>query len=295
MRKLKVGDKVELTEDGGVNHKGDIGIITQINSGCLAKVEVVNNGNFGNWSILEELKLIKTNKMRKLKVGDKVKINEIGLPGCVNKIGDIGVITEIDHLKHARVQVGDLLSEHNWSKLSDLELIKNKMNKHKKFIKDAYNGKTGLTMCSEWKEVIEETYPEFKPKTKLKVGEWYKKDNYLMVWNEGRDTYGFYEGSYGSDWSFDLSDLTPATEEEVKEALISQCKKLGIWEVPVKCLYGSSGKMSCFDIQFNDNRLWSTYGVVFEDGVFAKPLPIKKQMTVSQLEEELGYEIEIIK
>ncbi|MGB2525665.1 hypothetical protein [Flagellimonas sp. SN16] len=34
------------------------------------------------------------------------------------------------------------------------------MNKHKKFIKDCYEGKHG-TMCQEWKERILEHYPEF--------------------------------------------------------------------------------------------------------------------------------------
>ena len=242
--------------------------------------------------------------MRKLKVGDKVKINKNSFVGCVNKIGNIGVITEIDRFGHARVRVGDLVSDSDWSKLSDLELIKNKMNKHKKFIKDAYNGKKGLTMCSEWKEAIEESYPEFNPKPKLEVCQWVTlpwETKWLMFYTKRGGRYGFDSNGdwYSSNKTFNTPDddgqNIKATEEKVKEALINQCKKLGIWEVPVKCLNGSSGKMSCFDIVFDNNRLWSTYGEVFNNGVFAKPLPIKKQRTVSQLEEELGYEIEIIK
>jgi hypothetical protein len=246
--------------------------------------------------------------MRKLKVGDKVKINEIGILGCVNKIGDIGVITVIDALGTVRVKVGNLVSDCNWSKLSDLELIKNKMNKHKKFIKDAYNGKKGLTMCSQWKEAIEESYPEFKPESKLKVGEWYKRKGSKSIFKitkhiEGEKYNGYGLNTFGSWFGKNVSGFiysdtlhVLATEEEVKEALVNQCKQLGIWEVPVKCLLRFTNREKArFDIQFNDNRLWSTYGVVFEDGVFAEPLPVKKQMTVLQLEEELGYEIEIIK
>ena len=59
MRKLKVGDKVELSEAAGVNEKGDIGIITEIGGDNDARVKVKGNGNRGNWSLLTDLKLIK--------------------------------------------------------------------------------------------------------------------------------------------------------------------------------------------------------------------------------------------
>jgi hypothetical protein len=248
--------------------------------------------------------------MRKLKVGDKVKINEIGLPGCVNKIGDIGVITEIDHLKHARVQVGDLLSEHNWSKLSDLELIKNKMKITKQEVKEIaelLKEENGHSANHIRVEITKNILPHLFPKAKLKVGEWYRrkgdKSIFKITTHEEDDKYNGYGLDLDGEW-FHINDcgylfydklLVLATEEEVKEALINQCKKLGIWEVPVKCLSGLSSEKSRFGIIFHDNRLWSTYGVVFQNGVFAEPLPIKKEMTVSQLEKELGYEIEIIK
>jgi hypothetical protein len=251
--------------------------------------------------------------MRKLKVGDKVKINKIGLPGSVNKIGDIGVITEIDRLKHARVQVGDFVNLSNWSKLSDLELIKNKMNKHKKFIKDAYNGKKGLTMCSELREAIEESYPEFNRKPKLDVCQWVTDANenkWLMFYTKSGGRYGF--DSNGDWYSCDKTHHTPddngrntkATEEKVKEALISEAKKRGLVDgVVIRSPHnGDTHKLRRTGADYtllrdSSGSIYMTYfgWVIFKEGKWATIIEAKKQMTVSQLEEELGYEIEIIK
>ena len=56
------------------------------------------------------------------------------------------------------------------------------MGKHKQFIKDAYNGEFG-SMCSEWKETILKSYPEFE-KVEFKVGDWIidKKINTLVLY-----------------------------------------------------------------------------------------------------------------
>jgi hypothetical protein len=58
--KFNVGDKVKLLVEGGVNEAGEIGKITEIDkSNDSCRVDC-GNGDFGNWSMLAELELIKS-------------------------------------------------------------------------------------------------------------------------------------------------------------------------------------------------------------------------------------------
>ena len=118
------------------------------------------------------------------------------------------------------------------------------MNKHKDFIKRAYNGELGLTMCSEWKELIEGNYPEFKTEIP-KINNWYVfKDedcNFLFYINEiDKDRFNAL-GGYGFDddeWDESLNWLDDsefnllrlATDKEIEQALIKEAKKLGFKE-----------------------------------------------------------------
>lgn len=81
----------------------------------------------------------------------------------------------------------------------------------------------------------------------------------------------------------DLRCLSPncrlATEEEVKEHLISEAKRRGLWDVKINCLYSSGNYFSTIDageayVYYNidDDRLWSRYGAVYEKGKWATPL-----------------------
>ena len=116
--------------------------------------------------------------------------------------------------------------------------------------------------CSEWKLKIEKECPELF-KNKLEVGKWY---NYykgaLLVWNNGGYSYGFINGKYREDWSFCSQDAEPATEEEVKEALIKEAKKRGfksglkikpLWDTP-HSFWNLSGNN--FEFNFKDNSLF---------------------------------------
>jgi len=61
---------------------------------------------------------------KQFKLGDTVKIvSQTEILHAANKIGDIGVITELEHLsKHARVQVEGREDIGNWAHVNDLEL-----------------------------------------------------------------------------------------------------------------------------------------------------------------------------
>lgn len=86
--------------------------------------------------------------------------------------------------------------------------------------------------CSEWKLKIEKECPELF-KSKLEVGKWYKTGNTLVFIDdiEREEYYGFFCGNWGTNWSFskglNMDICKPATEEEVKEALIKEAKKRG--------------------------------------------------------------------
>lgn len=163
--------------------------------------------------------------------------------------------------------------------------------------KQAYNSSD---VCQQWKDKILEVCPEFKPT--LEIGRWYTDNkNYLMVWNGGKSTYGFYKGEYRYDWSFMYEDnKTPATDKEVEEALIKEAKKRGLWNNPnIKCLClgeknTTQGLNQAFCIK--QNSMWTEYGEIFKNGKWAEIIsePVKK-MTVSEICKELGYEVEIIK
>jgi len=119
----------------------------------------------------------------------------------------------------------------------------------KEFIKKAHSA-----ACSEWKEKIEKEFPKLFKKDALEVGRWYKsRDNhgeYLMVWNNSEETYGFWGNEYRDDLSFYIiSNKIPATDKEVEEALIKEAKKRGFFNI------GNTFK-SCFD----DNNEARTIG-----------------------------------
>ena len=112
------------------------------------------------------------------------------------------------------------------------------MNKHKQFIKDAYNGKLGLDMCGEWKEAIEKKFPKLIKGTELVAGKWYKHPMGGLwfietITKEQLFIYGF---DIGYDWiekqsvRGKITGLAPATDQEVETALIKEAKRRGFKE-----------------------------------------------------------------
>lgn len=192
--------------------------------------------------------------------------------------------------------------------------------KAKKFITKAYNGELGLTMCQDWKSLLEKEFPEL-----VKKEEVFKDGDYVYILrtgflinsnaktgavrriisitdknpDTGSSVYSKYISLSGNVvGSFDERSrrcLRRATPEEIKAHLIEECKKRGIWDTAdINCI----GKTSWRDGKWHEmyvekaDRLWSKYGVVYEQGVFATPI---KTMSLSEAEKQLGVKIDITK
>jgi len=154
--------------------------------------------------------------------------------------------------------------------------------------------------------------------TKIEVGKWYKSTKYkkLLVKVTELEKQGSYLACYGygfdgdGDWGVlkngDITYctkeyLTPATEEEVRTALINEAKKRGF---VLSVIYDSlphsflncdkNTKINCeLGYSENENCLYSSCGVIFDNGTWAEIIK-PKQMTKEQIEKELGYNIEIV-
>lgn len=195
------------------------------------------------------------------------------------------------------------------------------MNKHKKFIKDAYNGKFG-SICDDWKETIEEHYPEFK--NKLEVGKWYKykKWNDIMFMTEPDNLkvkgYGFDNGCWFDNRSTNMyygftnksENWTLATKDEVEKAFIAEAEKRGFDKNDasnVVCLKGYNKYKtqehykdvnSGFEYEHREGQLWIINSCflsvcIFDNGKWAEIIT-KKKMTLKEIENKLGHEIELV-
>tara|TARA_R110000851_G_scaffold303558_1_gene461188 strand:+ start:331 stop:954 length:624 start_codon:yes stop_codon:yes gene_type:complete len=141
--------------------------------------------------------------------------------------------------------------------------------------------------CSDWKAKIEKEFPKLFKKDQLIVGKWYKYDdntaNALIVWNDSKDTYGFWSGEYSENLSFFIEgDKVPATDKEVSKALIQEANKRGYKNGNYKCLssYPTIDKVKD-GFYFEFGSLWmgeynSFINKVFENGVWAEIIEEEK-------------------
>ena len=155
----------------------------------------------------------------------------------------------------------------------------------KQLIKDLYK-----SADYEQKEKIKEAFPELfgLPETG-----WLMHEDENPVYRTGTDTgYGF-DGKgrwieYANYISFTFIEhpqyWQPAPEEEVKEMLITEAKRRGVWDCPIKthpdCSQPLKNVISYKSFDFNLNRLWSEYGLIFDNGDWATPLPEEKTETI---------------
>ena len=178
------------------------------------------------------------------------------------------------------------------------------MNKHKEFIKNAYNGKLGLTMCDDWKEEILKAYPEFEEKKEL--NKWFKDDTnpkWLMFYSDKDYRYGFCsdgdwvykDGRVGNPYEDSRNYL--ATEEEVFQALEKEAVKRGFKEdVRFIDCDGDEGFFSD-NLNYESNTdsntfgLWlgSSYHLFNKDGKWGKVIP--DTITKAEAEAQLGKTI----
>jgi len=194
--------------------------------------------------------------------------------------------------------------------------------RQQEFIKEAHEA-----ACSTWQEKIENEFPKLFEKEELEVGKWYKLTedygsylkkgmvfmfvNYLssnkiysLVNHEmfGINTYNYIAPQ--------TENLIPATDQEVEEALIKEAKKRGFKNgvefIALRDSEAIKDNCSC-SYDKNDakagawkymNGVLYTYGwgryVVFEKGKWATIIEDKKEMTIKEIEKELGYSIKII-
>jgi hypothetical protein len=136
----------------------------------------------------------------------------------------------------------------------------------------------------EQKEKIKECFPEVfgLPKTG-----WVKDEYGAIVYRTGKasgygvsgniwiDNDGWWFGCFPKEWE-------PATESEVKEMLIEEAKRRGVWDCPIKTPFGNISEVpineNCFIIE--ENRLYSEYVLVFDNGKWATKLEEPKTETI---------------
>ena len=175
----------------------------------------------------------------------------------------------------------------------------------KEFIKKAHSA-----ACSEWKTNIEKEFPKLFKEDALEVGRWYNGyENYLIYITNIRQEFSYkkisyYGLSWEQKWKCDYianrdieNSLKPATDKEVKEALIKEAKKRGFKEgvrVESRWLTAPSEEKLIgnfiFDNEFelccraSNGSLWT----IFQDGEWAT---IVETITKEQAEKELGKTI----
>ena len=116
----------------------------------------------------------------------------------------------------------------------------------KDFIKKAHE-----SACIEWKTNIEKEFPKLFKDDDLVVGQWYKSipTRSLMVFNNGKEAYGFFNEKYGTNWAFGIGSFKPlATDKEVEQALVKEAKKRGFKD---GVNYKTASKMVVKKLVFN--------------------------------------------
>jgi hypothetical protein len=149
----------------------------------------------------------------------------------------------------------------------------------------------GLSYVRQW----------FPQAFELEVGKWYKRDGEFLFNFQGKYSVSNDSGSYGfssnNNWWENIGVdkrryYPPATEEEVKTALIAEAKKRGFegttridWKFGTANYSITRPDLSYFE--FKNNCLTFACGVVFQDGkwceIITQPLTIEERLTKLEL------------
>ncbi len=146
-------------------------------------------------------------------------------------------------------------------------------------------------------------------KKELIVGVWYKNstDSLLYCKNTEEDGcisgYGFNQfGQWVDDYVI-IPEYTEAMPKEVEEALINYAKVLGykggvliksmVFDKNVSLIKGQYKSVDDDFYFIGEELKWNGF-TIFSKGKWATILPTKKKMTISEIEEKLGFEIEIV-
>lgn len=130
-------------------------------------------------------------------------------------------------------------------------------------------------------------------KEEPKMGRWWKTIFGSMYFIEGMEdnlSCGWGYCSYGI-WFEKITGYTvkhldrPATEQEIEAVLIEEAKRREVWDTPNFNPVGDISSYNsygiCSEVYFGmGDRLWSSYGIVYEKGKWATPAETKKTYTL---------------
>ena len=168
--------------------------------------------------------------------------------------------------------------------------------KQQQFLIDAHK-----EVGQEWKTKLENNFPKLFPKPQFEVNRWYKWGGamptigFISSRGYGVDCYAFDYTIKGSDESYDslhISNLKPATDQEVEEALIKEAKRRGLEHGNFECLFMVTNPYTDGEPQYDFdpffNRLWIYRNVCFDNGKWAEVI---ETITKEEAEKELGKKI----
>jgi len=172
-------------------------------------------------------------------------------------------------------------------------------------IREAHNA-----ACSELKQKIVSWFPECF-KTKYEIGKWYKSGKSIINYQGGTSAYGYY--SEADEWEdvneywviFEQKDenLSFATEEEVFSMLKKEAEKRGFKKGVnfigvIENSYGIKDHVLNTEIYFDSDKeggLYASKGWIMKDGKWATIVETPKEMTLEEIEKQLGHKIKIVR
>jgi len=166
-----------------------------------------------------------------------------------------------------------------------------------------------MKITKEQKQRILELDPNFFNE-KLEEGRWYKSAaGSIFNYRKGNNVYGFLLGVWNyENWEWHSTNVKLATNQEVLEALTKDAVKRGYLEniknIDCLCDFNKAESQEHYQTpprfyyEESCNKLWicdASYLdiCVFYNGQWAQLLK-PKQMTIQEIEKELGYNIEIV-
>lgn len=174
------------------------------------------------------------------------------------------------------------------------------MGKHKKFIKECYEGKHG-TMCENWKATILKHYPEFEEE-KFKIGDWLWPEfaSYPRPHRINYITKTHYKTDPWTDSNPDAiglnksRDYRKATDKEVEEHLIKEAERRYKVPCPIQYLDSDINVLQGYSLNYdpeNDTLGASGFGAgdfIYQKGQWAE---IISTITKEEAEKKLNCKI----
>ena len=137
-----------------------------------------------------------------------------------------------------------------------------------------------FTGWAKSKEKINESFLGYFEENTLKYG--------IDSWGKWNDSVFNYE--------YNSTNYIPATPEEIKKGLIEMAENMGFKEGIKYKLPLSNLTQTAIDnrIIFRYDCLYISGWAIFEKGKWATIIPDTKEMTIEEIQKELGYKIKIV-